>query len=159
MNHSDGFRIRRSTPADLALVLKHRTSMFRDMGFADGPSFRLAETRSLERFAQGLADGTYQGWFIEDSSGAVVAGGGVSLVPFHPSPRDPQPHRPWIVNVYTEPPYRRRGFARMLLDAMVGWCREQGYQSVYLHASKDGQPLYASRGFHSTNEMRLDLER
>ena len=60
-----------------------------------------------------------------------------------------------IVNVYTEPEWRRRGYARQLLETIVAWCRERGVNSVVLHASDDGRALYEKLGFFSTSEMRL----
>ena len=104
---SDEFRIRRATTADLALIMRHRIAMFRDMGATEDQLAAVA--RSGEPyFASGLSNGNYQGWFFEDGSGRAVAGGGVTLVEYQPGPRDPTPRRPWVVNVYTEPAYRRR---------------------------------------------------
>jgi hypothetical protein len=44
------------------------------------------------------------------------------------------------------------------MEAMISWCRGQGFRSVALHASEDGRRLYESLGFEPTNEMRLRLE-
>jgi GNAT superfamily N-acetyltransferase len=63
-----------------------------------------------------------------------------------------------IVNVYTEPAWRRHGLARGLMVAMLDWLRQEGYGTVSLHASDFGRPLYESLGFRSTNEMRLQLK-
>ena len=30
------------------------------------------------------------------------------------------------------------------MDTMIDWCRREGFAAVYLHASKDGKPLYES---------------
>jgi GNAT superfamily N-acetyltransferase len=108
---SDELRIRRATAADLKLIIRHRTEMFRDMGHSEEELAAMAVSGE-PYFAAGLSSGNYQGWFFEDGSGRVVAGGGVTLIEYHPGPRDPTPRRPWIVNVYTEPDYRRRGLAR-----------------------------------------------
>jgi len=59
--------------------------------------------------------------------------------------------------MYTEPEHRRRGLARRLMEAMIGWCREEGYASLFLHASDEGRALYAALGFSPTNEMRRRL--
>jgi len=150
----EDLRIRRATPSDLGLIMRQRFDMFREMGSSEDEL--AAMMRSGEpHFAQGLADGNYQGWFFEDEEGLVAAGGGVNLIEYHPGPLDPTPRRPWIVNVYTEPAYRRRGLARRLMEAMIEWCRERGYHSINLHASPYGRPLYQSMGFEPTNEMRL----
>ncbi|MBI3493214.1 MAG: GNAT family N-acetyltransferase, partial [Acidobacteria bacterium] len=50
----------------------------------------------------------------------------------------------------TEPAHRRRGLARLVMDAIHAWCREAGVASVALNASRDGQPLYESMGYAVT---------
>jgi GNAT superfamily N-acetyltransferase len=62
-----------------------------------------------------------------------------------------------ILNVYTEPEWRRQGMARKLMLAMIEWCRPQGFPYVDLHASQDGRSLYEQLGFTPTSEMRLRL--
>jgi hypothetical protein len=47
--------------------------------------------------------------------------------------------------------------ARLLMQTMIAWCREQGYKTVALHTSDEGRPLHESLGFVPTNEMRLLL--
>jgi len=146
--------IREATADDLDVVMHHRRSMFADMGDR-GPAALAASSRPI--FARGLADGTYRGWLAEDARGNVVAGGGIIMLAYHSSPRDPDPRRAWIVNMYTEPGYRRQGLARRLMERMIEWCRGQGMATVYLHASDEGRALYDSLGFTPTNEMRLRL--
>jgi GNAT superfamily N-acetyltransferase len=149
--------IREATPGDLDVVMHHRRRMFADMGNRDPAALDAMEASSRPVFARGLADGSYRGWLAVDASGRVVAGGGIIRLAYHPSPRDPDPRRSWIVNMYTEPEYRRQGLARRLMEAMVEWCRGQRMANVYLHASEEGRPLYESLGFKSSNEMRLAL--
>ena len=149
--------IREALASDLDIVIHHRRKMYEDMGTRAEDALARMEASSRPFFARALADGSYRGWLAEDGSGRVVAGGGVILIPFQPSPRDPAPRRPWIVNMYTEPEYRRQGLARRLMEAMVAWCRAERMTSVYLHASDDGRALYESLGFTPTNEMRLVL--
>ena len=153
---SDTWTIRPARTDELSIVLHHRRQMFVAMGDTDVQALDDMERASQAVFGEAMRNGTYRAWFV-DAAGEVVAGGGVLLVPFQPSPRQPQPLRPFIVNVYTEPQYRRRGLARRLLEEMVAWCRAQGYGAVSLHAAEEGRPLYESLGFLPTNEMRLKL--
>lgn len=85
------------------------------------------------------------------------AGGGVILLQFQPHPMDPRPERAWVVNMFTEPEHRRRRLARLLMDTLLAWCREEGLRFLFLHASDEGKPLYEELGFISSNEMRLEL--
>jgi len=105
-----------------------------------------------------LGDGSYRAWLVE-VDGQVVAGGGVAIVGFQPTPFDPGPRRAWVLNMYTEPAFRRQGLARLVLETIVAWSAEQGIRSLFLHASNAGRPLYESMGFAPTNEMRLVLFR
>ena len=84
-------------------------------------------------------------------------GGGVVIAGWPGSPRNFTPRRAWILNIYVEPAYRRQGFARAVIEALLHWCRENGFQSVALHASEHGRSLYEKIGFRPTNEMRLNL--
>jgi GNAT superfamily N-acetyltransferase len=148
--------VRPATLDDLPAILHHRRAMFLEMGFAEdsvADMMRAAEPY----FAEGLGDGSYHAWVVENAAGEVVSGAGISVIRYHPGPRDPVPYRAWVVNVYTEPDYRKRGMARRLMLELLAWCRAEGFRCVYLHASRFGRPLYESMGFQITNEMRLEL--
>lgn len=150
------FVIREGRRDELAMVVYHRRRMFEEMGYTDPRQLATLDASGHAFFGKALADGTYRAWFAE-AQGAVVAGGGVLILPFQPGPRDPRPERPWIVNVFTEPEWRGKGLARVLMTEMVEWCRAQGFTVVSLHASDAGRPIYAGMGFLPTNEMRLRL--
>jgi GNAT superfamily N-acetyltransferase len=153
----NGDRIRPATERDLETILRHRRRMFEDMGFTDRHALDVMIAISTPLIGRGLADGTYRGWLAETSAGGVIAGAGVILLQFQPHPRDPRPQRAWVVNMFTEPGHRRRGWARRLMNSVVEWCRAEGMHSLHLHASDEGRPLYESLGFKPTNEMRLEL--
>ena len=149
-------QFRRATVQDRDVILHHRRGMFRDMG--QGTETELdrmveATTPWLER---ALADGSYQGWLAE-YEGKVVAGGGILISSWPARPDDSDTRRALILNVYTEPEFRRRGLARQLLVSMVQWLKKQGFRSVFLHASVAGRHLYEELGFVPTAEMRLRL--
>ena len=156
MSETAGWRIRQATVADIETILHHRRSMFADMG--DGSEAELdAMVTSARPFVEAaFRDGSYRGWLIE-VGGYVVAGGGVAIVAYQPTPLDSAPRRAYVLNMYTEPAYRRQGMARRVLEAIIPWCREQGLKAVLLHASDAGRPLYLQMGFEPTNEMRLYL--
>jgi len=107
------------------------------------------------------------GWagygFPKNEAGKIVAGAGVQLrdVPPHPQPKangkiDIVSGRQAIIqNVYTEPEWRRRGLAALLIKRIMDWTREKGIESVVLHASDDGRAVYEQLGFIATTEMRF----
>ena len=94
----------------------------------------------------------------------MIAGAGIFLRPSLPSPRKVDGTTVGVtsgklgllINVFTEPAWRRRGVAMLLMKRAIDWSREQRIDRLILHASDAGRPLYAKMGFVSTNEMRLE---
>jgi GNAT superfamily N-acetyltransferase len=149
-------RLREATAADVEVILHQRRGMFADMGEGDAASLDAMTDATRPILAAALRDGSYRGWLAEVDA-HVVAGGGVALLGFQPTPVDLSPHRAWIVNIYTEPAFRRQGLAKLVMRGIIDWCRAEGLTMVRLHASDAGRPLYESMGFEPTNEMRLVL--
>ncbi len=150
-------RIREVGVDDIPRILRHRRSMFWDMGRQDEDAHRSMLVSAEAFLREAMPRGRYRGWLAETVEGQVVAGVGVTIVDWPGSPDDPEPRRAWVQNVYTEPEYRRLGLALRLMETAVEWCREAGFASVSLHASIHGRPLYQKIGFRQTNEMRLRL--
>lgn len=147
-------RIRPADIADIELILHHRREMFREMGGDYERGLTAFESASRSYLTSALEGGSYYG-MIGEISGKAVAGGGVVIAAWPGSPLNLDPRRAWILNMYVEPEFRRRGFAREIIESLIGWCKQNGFQSVALHASEYGRSLYESLGFQSTNEMRL----
>jgi len=152
--------IRRAGVDDAAVIARHRVAMFDDMG--DVPTAALAQRLrelSTPALAAALRDGSYIGWLAVDASGEIVAGAGVHIKPQLPRPSPDgttvaTAPVPLVVNVYTEPAWRRRSVARALMTTLMQWAKAERCDRVILHASKDGHALYESLGFVPTNEMR-----
>jgi GNAT superfamily N-acetyltransferase len=62
-----------------------------------------------------------------------------------------------VFNVATDPGFRRRGYSRACMEALLGWYRQRGVARIDLRASPDGEPLYRALGFTPTagRAMRL----
>jgi GNAT superfamily N-acetyltransferase len=150
-------RFRPATPQDRDIILHHRRSMFRDMGEGTDDELDRMVKDTAPWLSRALADGSYRAWLAQTADGNVVAGGGVLISPWPARPGDPNSRRALILNVYTEPEFRRQGLAREVMLLIINWLKEQGLRTVYLHASDGGRPLYESMGFGPTNEMRLRL--
>ena len=88
-------------------------------------------------------------WAVE-SDARIVAGGGITLIPWPPGPWWPGERVAFVYNVYTEPAHRRRGLARRVMDTIHSWCRAEGIAAVALNASREARPLYESMGYTET---------
>jgi GNAT superfamily N-acetyltransferase len=154
----DGIRIRAANLGDIAHVMHHRRSMFAEMGRGTAAEHaRMLET--AQAYLQtAMPSGGYVGWLAETTEGLVVAGVGMAIAAWPGSPDDPTGKRGLVINVYTEPRFRRQGIARRLMETLLAWCRENGFLTISLHASEFGRALYEDLGFRPTNEMRLHLK-
>jgi GNAT superfamily N-acetyltransferase len=74
-----------------------------------------------------------------------------------PGPSDPSGLRGYVLNVATDPAYRRRGYSRACMTALLGWYTRRGITAIDLRASAEGEPLYASLGFVRNREPGMRL--
>ena len=157
--------VRRATLDDTATIARHRAAMFLAMGTAT-PSVVETLTSETETYLrEAIPRGEYVGWLasLADRPGETVAGAAVQIRRVLPFPcRRPEGQtdvargrQGLVLNVYTEPAFRRRGLARRLMQEILAWAREERLDSLVLHAAPDGRPLYEQLGFAPTSEMRF----
>ena len=139
------YTLRPATLADADTLVQQRLAMFTDMGSEYDAVALDAAFRAW--LAQLMPSGAYRAWLVETDTGEVVAGAGITVVPWPPGPRYPGERLAFVYNVYTEPAHRRRGLGRVMMDAIHTWCRANGVRSVALNASRDGQRLYEAMGY------------
>ena len=148
----DDYQVRPATLADTDVLVRHRVGMFTDMGVPmDVAALEIAFRAWL---AEMMPAGTYRAWLVETGGGHVVGGGGITVLPWPPGPRYPGDRLAFVYNVYTDAAHRRRGLARLVMDTIHAWCRDEGVTSIALNASEDGRSLYESMGYvESPNPM------
>lgn len=151
------FSIRLATTADAPIIIAHRRAMFEAMGVGSRADLDAMDVAFADWLADRLACGEYRGWFATNECGEVIAGAGVWLVAWAPTPRDQAALWGYVMNVYTHSDYRRQVLARRLMRAVMDWCRGHNVHTLFLKASDTGRPLYESLGFRQTNEMRIQI--
>jgi GNAT superfamily N-acetyltransferase len=114
---------------------------------------------------RGISDtidsGRYVGWLASpaDKAEMIVGGAGVQLQPILPRPLDGskigEGRQGTIVNVFTEPQWRRRGIAGLLINEIITWSKNEQLDRLVLHASDEGRSIYERFGFVASNEMRF----
>ena len=161
----EDFCIRLASPADAQVIALHRARMFQDMGELTGPAFEVLRARAEARLVGMLQRGEYVGWLGSpaDRPDEVAGGVGVQLRQVLPHPgRVPEGEvtvaegrHAIVLNVYTEPAWRRHGLAEQLMRHLLAWARQERLDRLVLHASAEGRQLYERLGFVATNEMRF----
>jgi GNAT superfamily N-acetyltransferase len=163
-SHPDA-AIRPATLADIATVAHHRAAMFLDMGVVTPAAVGQLEAETATYLRTAIPRKEYHGWLAlsPDAPDRPVAGAGVQIRRILPFPRQlpdgrceiAEGRQAIVLNVYTEPAFRRRGWARRLMEEILRWARSAGVESLVLHAAPDGRSLYEELGFAQTNEMRF----
>ena len=157
--------VRRGTVDDVAAIARHRASMFVEIGSAAPDLAADLEFRTRTYLQEAMPRGEYVAWlaYLEREATTIVAGAGVQMRRKLPFPRGRvdgtaeigSGREAIVLNVYTEPGYRRRGVARRLMFEILAWAKSVDLESLVLHAAPDGRRLYESLGFAATNEMRF----
>ena len=157
----DTFRIRRATAQDAGIVAWHRARMFQDMGDVSDDAFEILRAKARMRLKEWLDSGDYVGWLATpaDQPEMVVGGAGVQLQPILPRPVNAstvgEGRQGTVVNVFTEPQWRRHGIAGLLMKEIITWSKDEHLDRLLLHASDKGRSVYERLGFIAGNEMRF----
>ena len=145
---------------DLDLICRHREEMFRASNApARSDEVLGAMTRSFRVWIEPrLRDGSYFGYIAEED-GAVVAGIGLMIIDWPPHPSHPnEDKRGYVLNVFVETYYRKRGLATMLMRLGEAEIARRGVSCAILHATRMGRPLYEQTGWTQTVEMSKQLK-
>jgi len=148
--------------------------MFTDMGQMAHPDATASAFRSW--LADTMPAGVYRAWVVETGddppgrdvpsratgrpdprSPTVVAGGGLTILPWPPGPQSLTGRLAFVYNVYTAPAHRNRGIGRLVMGAIHSWCREHGIDCVRLNASSAGEHLYTSMGYREVASPTLEI--
>jgi ribosomal protein S18 acetylase RimI-like enzyme len=144
---------RSATLEDAKLITHHRKAMFADAGSAPEPVLDEMSLSFEPWVRRMLESGKYASWVTSEGDRAVASAGFLVLdwAPHYLDPAGEQ--RGYVLNVWVEPEYRRRGLARMLMEECLAEARRRGIRVVALHASRKGEPLYEKLGYQGSKEM------
>lgn len=113
------------------------------------------ERQSYLYYQKALSDGSHIAYLAFDESGCIGTGG-VSFFQVMPTYHNPSGKKAYIMNMYTNPKYRRKGIAYKTLDMLIKEIKSKGISSISLEATDMGRPLYEKYGFVKMNsEMEL----
>jgi len=147
------YSIRQATTSDIPSIVQHRELMFREMGIPAQFEDMAVAVELWLRHA--IPAKTYLGWIAESQSGEVAGGSGLIVIPWPPGPMSMDPRCGFVFNVYTAAPHRKQGLARRMMEAMHGYCRNEGIERIVLNASTFGKPLYDAMGYVVTDEPMM----
>lgn len=141
---------------DLDILTKTRIQVLRAANqLSDDTDMSQVERESYNYYQKALRDGSHIAYLVFDE-GRFVGAGGVSFFQVMPTYHNPSGNKAYIMNMYTNPAYRRRGIAIKTLDMLVKEAKNRSVSAISLEATDMGRPLYQKYGFKKMNdEMEL----
>lgn len=112
-----------------------------------------------EFFLDKMKSNDYIAWLAE-SDNEIIATSGLSFLQKPPHFINITGKFAYIMNMYTKPEWRRKGIGSALLEELIEEIKKKGIQSVVLHTTPYGRPLYEKYGFRENDgdkEMILKL--
>ena len=151
-------KIRPANLHDIGCLVHHRRAMWEDLGINMKRPLEWGDRVYRQWALSRLNSNRLVAWVVEDEQKTLVGGGCLWLQPIQPRPHDRNAMlQPYLLSMYTEKKFRRRGVGSMIVREAIGWCKKKGYQRLALHASPMGRGVYKRLGFKRTWEMRLDI--
>ena len=147
---------KKATLKDIDTLTKTRITVLRSANeLSDDVDMSEVEKQSYEYYNQALKDGSHTAYLVYDKN-IFVGAGGISYYRVMPTYHNPSGYKAYIMNMYTNPDYRRMGIAYKTLELLVKDAKSKNISSISLEATNMGKPLYLKFGFTKiNNEMEL----
>ncbi len=113
------------------------------------------ERESREYYKKAFAEDTHTAYLVFDGY-RLIGAGGISYYTVMPTCDVPSGRKAYVMNMYTDPEYRRQGIAYKTLELLVQDSKARGIDHITLEATDMGRPLYEKYGFvQMPSEMKL----
>lgn len=147
---------KKATIQDIDLLTKSRIEVLRAANqLPDDVDMSEVEIQSYDYYKKALTDGTHTAYLVFDGD-RFVGAGGISYFRVMPTYHNTSGRKAYIMNMYTNPDYRRKGIACKTLKLLVADAKEKGITAISLEATDMGRALYEKYGFVKMNhEMEL----
>lgn len=147
---------KRASLEDLDLLVTMRIAVLRAANkLSADTDMREVERQSYHYYQKALCDGSHIAYLVFDGN-CCIGTGGVSFFQVMPTYHNQSGQKAYIMNMYTDPKYRRKGIAYKTLDMLVRDTKSKGITAISLEATDIGQPLYEKYGFvKMDHEMEL----
>jgi GNAT superfamily N-acetyltransferase len=144
-----------ATEEDIDLLTTSRVEVLKAANkLDDDVDMTGVETTSREYYKKALADGSHRAVLVMDGD-KFIGAGGVSFYQVMPTYHNTSGKKAYIMNMYTNPNYRRKGIAYKTLDMLVEAAKDRGIKQISLEATEMGRPLYEKYGF---TQMESEME-
>lgn len=141
---------------EMEILVKTRIEVLRAANrLSNDVNMSFVEQQSREYYEEALQTGTHIAYLVFDEK-RFIGAGGVSFFRVMPTYHNPTGWKAYIMNMYTNPNYRRKGIAYHMLELLIEEAKKKGVKHISLEATDMGRALYERYGFVKRNdEMEL----
>lgn len=141
---------------DIELLVETRIEVLRAANRLDcDTEMPFVEQQSREYYKEYLRTEEHIAYLVFDGE-RFIGAGGVSFFRVMPTYHNPTGWKAYIMNMYTNPNYRRKGIAYHMLELLTEEAKNKGITHISLEATDMGRHLYERYGFVSMkDEMEL----
>ncbi len=150
------YTYKKAAITDIDLLTKTRLEVLRAANkLSNDIDMSEVEKQSYDYYQKALIDGTHTAYLVFDKE-IFIGAGGISYYRVMPTYHNPSGNKAYIMNMYTNERYRRKGIAYKTLELLVQDARSKGITAISLEATEMGRPLYEKYGFtQMEHEMEL----
>lgn len=140
---------------DLDTLIQARIHVLRAANLlSEDVDMREIAEQSRVYYQNALPTETHTAYLVYDED-KLVGTGGISYYQVMPTYHNPKGKKAYIMNMYTDPAYRRQGIAFHVLECLIEDAWSKGVTAVSLEATEMGRPLYEKFGFV---QMQTEME-
>lgn len=139
---------------DIEMLMDIRLRMLRVVNdLSDGQEF---SDELIENSRRYFLEGD-QTTVLALDNGKAIGCASLSYIEIMPTFSHPTGKRAYMMNVYTDSAYRRRGIARKMVEMLLDEAERRGVTEISLDATESGRPLYEALGFAASEEYMVKL--
>ncbi|MFX1371866.1 MAG: GNAT family N-acetyltransferase [Promethearchaeota archaeon] len=154
------YSLRKANFNDIDKLIKFRIEFLKETQEAPNDEEMQIFRKTLkDYFLDKMKSNEFIAWLAE-SDKKIIATSGLSFLQRPPHFVNKIGKFAYIMNMYTRPNWRRKGIGSALIEKLIEEIKKKGIQSVVLHATPSGRPLYEKYGFRENDgdkEMILKL--
>jgi predicted acetyltransferase len=135
-----------ATTDDVAVAVDYRIAFANEFAGKQSTVIETETRARLHAYFSKELNKNYICWYVKEED-EIAAIGGLVLRDGPGNLKNPSGRWGYIMNVYTVPNHRRKGYCSAILDRLIDTARERGVTAIELHASVAGIPVYEKYGF------------
>lgn len=147
--------IKKATKEDIEIILDMKMRMSKELRITEVFQENVEEKIKEKYLSLYQEDKCCHFLIYEDEK--VVAIGGAIVKEDIPFCFFKTPYYGFVMDMYSLPEKRKRGYATKIMEELLKWLKEKGVHNVRLKPSLEGRLLYEKLGFQSAGEMQKNI--